>query len=263
MSEHTQASKRFPVCLVWRAAVITVGLWQVEGCQSSGGWSTTSDHSYESSALVHNEKREQASQGRPTPIAQTAPAETQPIAVAPPAMPGTSVEPVLGNWPSEQKQVVQSLLRQYGPPTASSSDMIVWQKAGPFREVVVKKEAMEHRFPIPHKDFLTLTINQKVPVDKVSDLLAFDGSLVVDKTRGTLSSSSNSMGMSLLSLNLAKEIIDGKRTPQDARTFAAQQAQAMAKGGRPDYMRRLQFDVAQQDTADPGEPVTGTATDQP
>ena len=66
-------------------------------------------------------------------------------------------------------------------------------------------------------DILEQTIPYNVPDDKIAALKSFDGRLKIEKGRRELSSRSENENDNYLALNLADEIVGGKRTPDDAR----------------------------------------------
>ncbi len=89
---------------------------------------------------------------------------------------------------------------------------LVWTKKGPFIEIVLLNVAYDHNFPKPHKDCLEYFVAFDVPVEKVGELAKFDGSIIVDRTRGTLSARCDSEAHNLVALNLADKIIKASWT---------------------------------------------------
>jgi hypothetical protein len=61
--------------------------------------------------------------------------------------------------------------------------------------------------------------------------------------------------MNYLALNLANDIVTGKRSVEDARAFYAKTAKAFKSGEKHPYTQRLQFKVERTGTADPDKPV--------
>lgn len=47
-------------------------------------------------------------------------------------------------------------------------------------------EEIDHSFPMPHKDVLLQVINYRVPPDKFDDLAEYDGSVIVERTKGEI-----------------------------------------------------------------------------
>jgi len=62
--------------------------------------------------------------------------------------------------------------------------------------------------------------------------------------------------MNLLAINLANDIVTGKRSVEEARQFYAETAMAFKNGQSDPYVEGFQFEVPQQGTADPDQPAT-------
>jgi hypothetical protein len=119
----------------------------------------------------------------------------------------------------------------------------------------VYREEAQHNFPMPHRDVLEQFIPYRVPVDKFGDLAAFDGSVLVDRTKGLMSARCAGEGGNFLALNLADEIIQGKMDVATARRTYAEAMKERMEGRTPEIMKRLMFDVTREDTANPDQPI--------
>lgn len=135
------------------------------------------------------------------------------------------------------------MIEQYGEPDGVTDHMLVWNDNDPWIRSIVHKEEIDHNFPIPHKDVLEQFIYYEVPADKFSELAEYDGSVVVFRTNGELSARCDKEGANFLALNLAKDIIEGERTVDEARAFYAQTIQKVMAGEEPEYVRGLQFEA--------------------
>lgn len=172
------------------------------------------------------------------------------------------LEQATNGWPGEQREAIRTLMQKYGPPHEASSNHVYWYDVAQFKKIAVHKEDAQHLFPQPHQDFLEMTVSYRVPPDKIDDLAKFDGSLVVNRTRGTLSAICHKEEANILALNLAHEIITDRKTAEEAREFLARTLQAQ-KSGQPgenqNYLTGLQFrpDLA---AADPDQPARTLAT---
>ena len=92
-----------------------------------------------------------------------------------------------------------------------------------------------------------------MPVDKFSDLAAYDGSVVPERTKGEISARCNMEEMNFLALNLAHDIVTGARSVEDARQHYAERAVAFMLGRPAPYMEGLRFVASRGDTADVDE----------
>ena len=114
----------------------------------------------------------------------------------------------------------------------------------------------KHSFPIEHTDMMQTTINYNVPEDKMDDLGKFDGSVTFDRTQGTISARCDQEANNFLALNLANDIIIGKKTVEQARKAYGDIVKDKMKGRNPVYMSKLTFSP-KSNTADPDKNTTG------
>jgi hypothetical protein len=165
---------------------------------------------------------------------------------------GDGTQEVLTSWPAASKTIAQQMIAKYGQPQGIGGEMLTWQSKGPWRRTVVHRDGIPHNFPTPHFDFLQQTIDYKAPIDKYVDLATYNGSIVVERTNGELSSRCDLEATNFLSVNLANDIATGVRTAQEARTYHAQAIRNFLQSGQVDpYMQVLRFGVASGGTKDP------------
>jgi hypothetical protein len=143
---------------------------------------------------------------------------------------------------------------KYGAPDEVTPTMLVWHDNGPWKRTTISRDAVPHRFPGPHDDVMEQVIDYRVPPDRFDELAAYDGSVIVERTKGEMSARCDKEGANFLALNLAHEIVTGRRSVAEARRFYAEQIVAM-KAGRPaPYTERLMFQP-QTNAMDPDTPV--------
>jgi hypothetical protein len=166
------------------------------------------------------------------------------------------------NWPEASKSAISTLHTKYGLPSAVTEDMVVWSSTAPFKRTVVFKEEVNHQFPIQHSDVLMQTVDYRVPLDKVTALSKFDGSLLVDRTKGELSSKNDKEEMNILSLNLADKIVRGEMTVEQARREYTKNAEAFSAGTSGQLLTGLTFNT-QGNTSDPDSMMQSQTENQP
>src|SRR3954447_21905157 len=137
-----------------------------------------------------------------------------------PVMDATSAP---GSWPAESREAAQLVLDKYGPPDEACESTLVWNSRGPWKRIVAYKEFSRHNFPSPHIDAVESFLDLRVPPAKAADLCRFDGSVVVNRTRGEISARCHDEEANFLALNLAHDIIEGKRAVEDARRYYAEE----------------------------------------
>lgn len=124
-------------------------------------------------------------------------------------------------WSEASLQAAQDVSAKYGEPHERSDGALVWHNTGPFRRTIVFKDQIPHRFPRPHYDVVEQSVDYGVPVSRYDDLARFDGSLRPDRTTGQLAARGQSERENILALNLAHELLSGKRTVAGARAAMA------------------------------------------
>jgi hypothetical protein len=150
---------------------------------------------------------------------------------------------LIKDWPQVSQQAARSMLDRYGQPDVVSNMMLVWKDKAPFTRITVTREAVRHLFPMEHQDVLTEEISLAVPVEKVSELARFDGSILIDRTKGTVAARSDKESSNFLALNLADDIINGKRDADSARKFYADTLAKQMSGKSSAYTDKLNFSV--------------------
>ena len=152
-------------------------------------------------------------------------------------------------------KVAVDLVRKYGLPAEHDAHRLTWYANAPWKQTTLFREEVQHNFPQPHKDILQQTVAYRVPPEKVADLSAYNGSLVVDRTRGELAAHCDSEAANILALNIADDIVRGERTVEQALAYHAQVVRGVAIGEPESYPVKLRFaaDLASRQTADPAE----------
>lgn len=157
-------------------------------------------------------------------------------------------------WSEASKIAVMMMKKQYGEPSEKNESMMMWKNTGQWKKTVVYAKEFKHDFPMPHTDVMQQWIDYKVPEEKFSDLAKFDGSVVCNRTNGEMSARCDKEGANFLAINLANDVIKGTKDVKSARDFYAKSVKEMINGGKPAYMQKLQFDVANGNTADADKP---------
>lgn len=163
-------------------------------------------------------------------------------------------------WPEAPKKAAEKILDEYGPPNEATPTKMFWYRPGRWSRMELTADEAVHNFPTPHTDYLTQYVDYPVPAEKAAELIAFDGSVLLDRTTGELGARCDHEAYNTLTINLAAEIIAGTRTVEDARRFYAETAAAFVMGRPAPYAEGLLFDPAEPGTAaDPDESVIAGA----
>ncbi len=172
------------------------------------------------------------------------------------------VERIIAGWPEAQKNVARQMLAEYGPPNEATPTKLFWYRNGPWKRTILSRDVVAHNWPTPHSDFLTQVIDYRVPPERFDDIARFDGSILLDRTRGEVAARCDSEAANVLGLNMVHEIVTDKRSVEDARETAAQNTVAYNLGQAAPYAERLLFGVPQGDTADLDESTISGAIAQ-
>jgi hypothetical protein len=156
------------------------------------------------------------------------------------------VPSTIASWPENTKAAAQSLFDKYGEPDGVTDERISWSNKEPWSRVSVMREGVTDNFPTTHQNFVENTIHYKVPREKAGEILKFDPALVVDRKAGTLSARSNSEQANILALNLADDIIRGKRNVDDARSYMRNSLRLQQSGKSSEYTDHLRFSTEKE-----------------
>ena len=94
---------------------------------------------------------------------------------------------IVKTWPETARSAASAMMEKYGTADEASASLLLWHHNGPWRRTVVYHQEAQNNFPRPHRDVVEQFIRYRVPVDKFDDLAAFDGSVLVDRTKELMS----------------------------------------------------------------------------
>src|SRR5215213_9453463 len=160
------------------------------------------------------------------------------------------VRKIIEDWPAPQKNIAEQMIEKYGPPNEATPSKLFWYKNGPWKRTELSRDVVVHNWPTVHSDFLTQTIDYRVPPEMFHLIAMFDGSIICDRTRGEVSARCDSESANVLGLNMVHEIVTGKRTWEEARHISEESTVAYNLGRSAPYAEQLLFEVPQNGTED-------------
>jgi hypothetical protein len=169
------------------------------------------------------------------------------------------VERIIAKWPEPQRNVARQMLDKYGSPNEATPSKLFWYANGPWKRTDLSSDVVAHHWPTVHTDFLTQTIDYRVPAELTHLVAMFDGSILVDRTRGEVSGRCDSEAANVLGLNMVHELVTGKRTVEEARNISTENTVAYNLGRNAPYAERLLFDIPQGGTEDLDQSMVGGA----
>ena len=158
----------------------------------------------------------------------------------------------IATWPATSKKVAEEMITKYGEPMGITPDMLVWNNNGVWKRTIVSRDTVLHNFPTPHPDLLEQFIDYNVPADKYDDMAAYDGSVILERTKGEISARCDKEGANFLAINLANDVATGTKTTEQARVYYTQAIKTFMQSGQMDtYMQGFKFTVPTNGTKDP------------
>ena len=157
---------------------------------------------------------------------------------------------IIRGWPKESREAAQLVLDKYGEPDEATDSQLIWRKCGEWKRVIASKAYFQHDMPAPHQDSIESVIDYRVPPDKFSDLAAFDGSVICERTAGEVSARCHDIEANRLALNLIHDIVTGAKSVGEARAYYAKEFADYRRKKPTPYMEKLRFEVPDGGTGD-------------
>ncbi len=166
-----------------------------------------------------------------------------------------TVDQIISAWPDVPREVAQTVMEKYGSPHEATASRLIWFDNAPWKRTILYRDVVQHDFPMPHPDLLEQFIDYQAPLEMYDELAVYDGSVIVERTKGEISARCDKEPMNFLAINLANDVATGARSVEDARQFYAETAMAFMEGTSDPYVEGFVFEVPEGDTADPDEPA--------
>lgn len=148
---------------------------------------------------------------------------------------GSTPESIILQWPTYSYRLARFMIAKYGQPAQSSDVRLVWVNAGPWKRSVV------YRVPIDGGARLEQEVEYDVAEDERGELLLFAREAGLSVESGRLVAVSNAESDNFLAINLADEIVRGKRSAKKASDFRRQILRLQDSGKSSPYLERLLF----------------------
>lgn len=161
-----------------------------------------------------------------------------------------TVKAVVNEWNAMSAKAANLTIEQYGPPNEATQSRLIWYNNGPWKRTIVYRDEIPHDFPQPHTDVIENYINYSVPTEMFSELAKFDGSVIVERTRGEVSSRCDMEAANILALNLMNDIVTGKLSAEESRDKCCEVNSAFIMNRPAPYAEQLQFKVSKEENYD-------------
>lgn len=157
----------------------------------------------------------------------------------------------INSWPKESQEAAGHVIKKYGEPDEITDSQLVWYRRGPWKRLIASRTFYRHNFPAPHIDAVESVIDYHVPVEKITTLAQFDGSVIVERTAGEVSARCHDEQANFLALNLMNDIVVGSKSAEQAREYYAKEFVDYRRKKPTPYMECLRFTPDSGETADP------------
>ena len=140
-------------------------------------------------------------------------------------------------WPEHSRVMAEAMVQEYGTPDGVQPSQLSWAGHSPWKSMVVYRDPSA---PGRSNDFLQ-SVAYDVPVRRWRTLGAFDRGVEYDPVARELIAHAGSELANILALNLADEVIRGRRTAADAVEFYDKTLSLSLSGKSSPYTRKLRF----------------------
>src|SRR5918994_345972 len=172
-----------------------------------------------------------------------------------PAASPLKAEQVIASWKPKPAEVARTMIKKYGQPQEVTSNRLVWHRNGPWKFTELVNEEAPNSFPMAHTDMLYQSIAYRIEPEKADELIQYDGSIILERTKGEIAARCDKEDANFLAINLAHDIATGRRSVDDARKFYAESIMAMMQQGKKnDYLQGLRFKAASTEQGDRDKP---------
>lgn len=143
------------------------------------------------------------------------------------------------DWPASSRDTANLMIEKYGAPELFNERSLVWLNKGGWKRTVVRPE---------EENYLEQTIGYPVPrLTVVFQLKRFSPRVAANQKAEEMSFASDSEEKNRLGINLAHEIIIGKRSVGDARSYFIKTLDVARAGKSSPYLESFLFEVDNKD----------------
>ncbi len=153
----------------------------------------------------------------------------------------SDVQLIIERWPVASRRLAHNLIQKYGMPHEATATMLIWNFNGPWKRTVLHQRGEPHNFPHPHIDLLEQTVEIKAQPELIKKVAEFDGSILINRTRGEMTAYCEDERANMLILNLAYDIAIGTKTPREAQDYMSVCKDPIYSSWPNPYEKELQF----------------------
>lgn len=141
---------------------------------------------------------------------------------------------IVRNWPERPRLAALALIEKYGAPQIAGTDALSWVGNAPWDDTTVRRAA-------DLGGSIQQSVHYPVTLPKLAEVRNIGGRIEYDSSSQQLSSTADTEGLNFLALNLADEVLSGKRTAGQARELYRRTSELTAAGKSSPYTSTLLF----------------------
>lgn len=141
---------------------------------------------------------------------------------------------IVRNWPERPRLAALALIEKYGAPQIASTDALSWVGNAPWDDTTVRRGA-------DLGGSIQQSVHYPVSLPKLAEINKIGGRIEYDSSSQQLSSTADAEGLNFLALNLADEVLSGKRTSAQASELYRRTRELTAAGKSSPYTSALLF----------------------
>ena len=143
------------------------------------------------------------------------------------------LEASIADWPQGSRRVAHRMIEKYGMPDEIKARRLGWNDNGPWKRTIVFRDTGHN--------CIEQVASYHVPNDRYDQIRKVEGSVSAERGRDELVSRAADEPLNFLALNLAEEVVSGRREPPSAREFYRHTAALAASGKGSPYTEGLLF----------------------
>jgi hypothetical protein len=148
---------------------------------------------------------------------------------------------LIAGWPARSRHAAGALLEKYGAPDSAMADGLTWRRRGDWERVEVHRDEA----PATRLGLIENVVRYDAPAGSWRDIYMMDLGVSYEPIGKLLSAASRSEETNTLALNVAFDVISGRRSFEDARVFYKRTTRLALAGKSSTYTRGLLFKPAQ------------------
>lgn len=167
---------------------------------------------------------------------------------------GHDVQDVIKEWDEKPRQIAETTMEKYDKPDEVVPSRLIWHHGddAPWNRTELFRDAVPHNFPKPHPDHLEQFIDLHIPPAEYDCVARFDGSVMLERTKGEVSARCDIEEANFLAINLTHELVTTDMTVEEARRAYGEAMISFMETEEPtERMQGFQFDLPAGDQRDP------------